>query len=559
MVAVLEHIVPAIKWLRSYKLSDLKADFPAGLIVAIMIVPQAMAYAMLAGLPPVIGLYASTLPIVVYALFGSSRQLAVGPVAMISLLVFAECSKIAKPGTDEYVSVILLLTLMVGGTQLLLGLFRMGFLTNFISHAVIGGFTSAAAIIIGLSQLKHLLGVKLGSQDSAVRLLLEVIHNLPEVNLPTLAIGAACILFLMLVRKLAPRFPAPLFAVVVGTVCMFLLQLNRAGVEIVGNVPRGLPKFSIPQMNARHLQSLFSTSLVIVFVGFMESISIAQYVADKEKYKINPNQELRALGLANVVGALFSGYPVTGGFSRTAVNHQAGALTPAASILTAIVVTFTLLLLTPLFYYLPKSILAGIIIVAVAGLVNVKDALRLFKIKKADGWTLLATFLITLSIGIEKGILVGITVSLLLFVWRSAHPRTAELGYLKDNHVFRDVKVFQEAETYPRTLIMRVDSALYFANMGFVEDRLRKHIAEKPDTKHVIMDLSGVNDIDAVAINKLEEIMSNYRDRGIRFLLAGMKRQVRDVLDRADWYDKHSEDIKYLSLEHALKELGQWR
>lgn len=365
-------VIPALKWLGQYDRSNISKDLSAGLIVAVMLVPQGMAFAMLAGLPPVIGLYASTFPLIVYALFGSSRQLAVGPVAMVSLLVFSGISKLAQPGSEQYISLVLLLSLMVGVIlQVAMGLMRLGFFVNFLSHAVISGFTSAAAIVIWLSQLNHLLGIKLSAGHSVIHLVAEVVQRIGETHQVTFTIGLGSIAVLLLFKPKMPSFPAPLLVVAVSALTVYLLQLHRLGVKIVGHVPQGLPGFSLPPLRLDSTGILLPTALTVLFVGFMESIAIAESIAAKERYKIDSNLELKGLGLANVVSSLFSGYPITGGFSRTAVSYQAGARTPLASIFTALIVILTILFLTPLFYYLPNAVLAAIIMVAVVGLVDV--------------------------------------------------------------------------------------------------------------------------------------------------------------------------------------------
>ena len=397
-------IFPIFDLLRQYNKGNLRGDLSAGLTVAILLVPQGMAYAMLAGLPPVVGLYASTLPLIIYAAFGSSRHLAVGPVAMISLLVFTACSKLAEPGSQHYVTHVLTLTLMVGALQLAAGLLRLGFVANFFSHAVLSGFTSAAAIVICLSQLGHLLGVKLASNRSALPLLWDAIQKSRQANPATLGIGLVSVAGLCLFKKKWPRFPAPILFVVGGTLLVYLVGLEKYGVTTIGNVPGGLPSLTVGAIDLGSIRQLLPVSLAIFFVGYMESISVGQYVADREKYEIDPNRELSGLGLANIVSSFFSGYPVTGGFSRTAVNYQAGARTGLASIITALLVILTLLTLTTLFYYLPNTVLAAIIIVAVGGLVDVRESLRLFKLKSADGWSLLVTFFCTLTLGAERGI-----------------------------------------------------------------------------------------------------------------------------------------------------------
>jgi sulfate permease, SulP family len=548
---VLKNFIPALGWLKNYQKQDLKGDFSAGLIVAIMLIPQGMAYAMLAGLPPVIGLYASTIPLIIYALFGSSRQLAVGPVAMVSLLVFTGVSALADPGTEEFVSLALLLALMVGVIQLAMGLFRLGFLVNFLSHAVISGFTSAAALIIGLSQLKHLMGINI-PRGSVFSTLTEAAINITETNLITLLIGAGSIAILLFFKMKMKKFPAPLVVVVGGTLLVSLLSLQDKGVKIVGEVPMGLPVMSLPAMSFEAIMALLPIALTISFVGFMESIAVAKAIASKEKYKVDSNQELNGLGLANIVGSFFSAYPVTGGFSRSAVNYQAGARTGLATIITAVIIIISLMFFTPLFYYLPKAVLAAIIMVAVFGLIDVKEAIHLFKVKKADGWTLLITFIATLTLGIEQGILVGVAVSLLLFIWRSAYPHMAELGYLEKDNVFKNIKNYPQAKTYDDILIYRLDASLYFANMAFFEEKLRTAINEKDSVKKVLLDFTAVNSIDAVAIHELEELVHQYEDSGIEFYIAGMKRPVHEIVERAGWTKKYGDKISFMSVQQAI-------
>ena len=553
---MLKKLIPAFDWIPNYKKSDLSGDLSAGIIVAIMLIPQGMAYAMLAGLPPVVGLYAATIPLMVYALFGTSRQLAVGPVAMVSLLVFAGVSTIAEPGTDEYISFVLLLMLMIGLIQFLMGVLRLGFLVNFLSHAVISGFTSAAAIIIGLSQLKHLLGVQIES-DHVFLILWESITKLSEMNWIAFAIGVGSILVLIGIKKFIPKVPGPLVVVVLSILVAYFLQLQTFGINIVGEVPKGLPSLSIPTFSIDSMIALLPIALTISFVGFMESIAMAKAIASKEKYKVVPNKELVGLGLANVAGSFFSAYPVTGGFSRSAVNYQSGARTPLASIITAILILLTLLFFTGLFYFLPQAVLAAIIMVAVYSLIDVKEAKYLFKIRSLDGWTWVITFIATLTIGIEQGILIGLAFSLLVFIGRSAYPHVAELGYVQEKNVFRNIARYPDAKVDPEVLIFRVDASLYFANMTFLEDKLCERVGEKPQLKWIILDFSGVNSIDAVAIHSLEEIMESCSQGKIKFLFAGIKGPVMDHLKKAKWDEKYSEQLHYMSVEHSLTAIGK--
>lgn len=542
--------------MKRYDRANLRHDLLAGGVVAVMLVPQGMAYAMLAGVPPVVGLYASTLPLIVYVLFGSSRQLAVGPVAMMSLLVFTGVSTLAAPGSEQYVGLVISLAFLVGAIQLALGLLRLGFLLNFLSHAVISGFTSAAAIIILLSQLGHLLGIPSTSGHSAFHLLLGFAQGVGATHAVTLIIGLISLAILILFKWKAPRFPAPIVVVASSILLVYLFGLDRYGVSVVGHVPKGLPVFSLPALSLDSLKALFPIALTVVFVGVMESVSVAEWIAAKEKYKIDSNREFIGLGLANLTASLISAFPVTGGFSRTAVNYQAGARSGLASIFSAALILVTLILLTPVFYYLPHTVLAAVVMVAVTGLIDIRGAKKLFSIKKTDGWTLYLTFFCTLVLGSELGILSGICFSLLVFIWRSSHPHAAELGYLEKEEVFRNLLRFPEAKTYRGVVIIRIDAPLFFANMGFLETLLRKRLAERPDVQWVILDFSGVNDMDAVAIRTLEELMETYGERQIHFLFAGMKGPVRDMVDRAGWKQRIGERTQYLSVTHALQGIG---
>ena len=548
--------LPVPSWMRTYRRGDLSGDLSAGLTVAVMLIPQGMAYAMLAGLPPVVGLYAATIPLIVYAFVGSSRQLAVGPVAIVSLLTLSGISALAEPGSGQFVALAALLALLSGVIQLGLGLLRAGFIVNFISHAVISGFTSAAAIVIGLSQLKQLLGVSLASGHSVFELVAEAALRIGEANPYTVTIGVVSIALLVAAKKIVPKFPAALVVVVLGTLTTWFFDLPDQGVAIVGAVPGGIPAPSIPLLETRAIPALLVTALTISFVGFMESFAVAKSIATREKYKIDANRELKGLGLANVAAGFFSGYPVTGGFSRSAVNYQAGARTGLASIVTALLILATLFAFTSLFHYLPTAVLAAIIVVAVYGLVDVHGAVHLFKLKRTDGWALLITFAATLAIGIETGILVGIAFSMLVFIWRSAYPHSARLGYLARDDIFRNVERFPEAVTFPGTLILRIDASLYFANMAFLEHSLRSVLVDQPECHDIILDFAGVNDMDAVAVETLEALIGEMESQGVTVRIAAMKGPVRDITARAGWPERFGDRIAYGSIERALEDMG---
>jgi sulfate permease, SulP family len=552
----LEDALPALRWIRGYERRDLQGDLIAGLIVAVMLIPQGMAYAVLAGLPPVMGLYAATIPLLIYALFGSSRQLAVGPVAIVSIITFEGISRLAEPGSTEFIGMAFTLALMVGVIQFLMGLLRTGFIVKFLSHAVISGFTAAAALIIGFSQLSHVMGVSLGRDGTVFHTIARAITNIPNAHLPTVAMGVGSIAALLLLRRYAPRLPGSLIVVAGATLLTFALNLGETGIRIVGDVPSGMPGLSSPAFDLDTLTALLPIALTISFVGFMESIAIARSIAARERTKVSANQELTALGLANIAAGFFSSYPVTGGFSRTAVNYQAGARTGMSSIVTASIITLTLLFFTSLFFYLPYAVLAAIIIVAVVKLIDIREARHLFTVKTIDGLTLLLTFAATLLLGIEMGILVGVIFSLLVFIRRSAYPHTAELGYLPDEDVFRNIRRYPEAETFSNAVILRIDASLYFANVGYLEDRITTAVADRSDLEWIILDFSGVNDIDGVAVETLEGLIRTYQRLDVRFLFAGMKGPVRDVVARAGWQDTFAEEMQPLSVRHALEVAG---
>lgn len=542
--------------MRGYDRKNLSGDLLAGLIVAIMLIPQGMAYAVLAGLPPVMGLYAVTVPLLVYALFGSSRHLAVGPVAIVSIVTFEGLSHLEEPGSAEFIGLAITLALMVGVIQVVMGLFRTGFIVKFLSHSVIAGFTAAAALIIGFSQLTHVLGVRLENNQTIFHTAASAISSLGEANLPTVAMGLGSIAALLFLNRHAPRVPGSIIVVAGATLLTYVFSLQDAGIRIIGEVPGGMPEISSPTVDLETLRSLLPVALTITFVGFMESIAIARSLAAREKTKVNPNQELTALGLANVAAGFFSAYPVTGGFARSAVNYQAGARTGLASIVTSGLIILTLLFFTGLFQHLPYAVLAAIIIVAVVKLIDLSEARHLFTVKTVDGLTLSLTFAATLLLGIERGILVGVVFSLLVFIRRSAYPHTAELGYLPEDGVFRNLKRFPDAVTYPNALILRIDASLYFANIGYLEDRIATSVSDRPGLEWIILDFSGVNDIDGVAIETLEGLVLTYRQLGVRFMFSGMKGPVRDVVARAGWNETFAEEMKPLSVRHALEIAG---
>lgn len=531
--AMFKTYFPILQWLPNYKRSYLAGDIGAGITVGIMLVPQGMAYAMIAGLPPVFGLYAALLPQMVYALMGTSRQLAVGPVAMDSLLVAAGLGALSLSGIEEYIGMAIFLALFMGAIQLVLGLLKMGFLVNFLSKPVISGFTSAAAIIIGLSQLKHLLGISLSGSSSLLQMGRQLYEQLHQTHLPTLALGISAILLIMVLKKLHEKIPAALVVVVLGVGMVYFFNLQKMGVAIIGKVPEGLPSFQVPTVPTEHLAALFPMALTLALIAFMEAISVAKAMEEKHgNHTVDANQELLALGTANMVGSLFQSYPTTGGFSRTAVNDQAGARTGVAPLISALVVGLTLLFLTSFFYHLPQTILAAIIMVAIMGLIDIKYPRQLFAHRKEEFYLLVATFLITLTVGIKEGILLGVLISLILLVYRTSRPHMAVLGRVLGTHYFKNVVRFPEdTETYPDFLIVRFDAQLYFGNKDYFKQLLYENIALKgSELRYVILNAEAINYIDSSAVHTLRQLITELKERRITLVIAGAIGPTRDIL-----------------------------
>lgn len=545
--------LPIVGTMRSYNREKFSGDLSAGITVAIMLVPQGMAYAILAGMPPVYGLYASIVPLLIYAIFGTSRQLAVGPVAMVSLLVVAGVGELATPGSDRFVHLAIMTALGVGLVQFMMGVFRMGFLVNFLSHPVLSGFTSAAALIIGASQIKNLLGLDLPRSKQVFEILLGTIQNASDISIFTALIGFSSILILILLKRWKKTFPSALVVVVIGTLVTALFGLNSNGVAIVGTVPIGLPSFEIPGLSSSDFTSLISIILVISLVSYMESIAVAKAIANKKGYKVDANQELIALGGANLGGAFFQSFPVTGGFSRTAVNEQAGANTTLASMITAVLIGLTVIFLTPLFYYLPNAVLAAIIMVAVAGLFDLKEMKHLWRTDKRDLAMLLVTFISTLVLGIEEGIAVGVVLSLILVVYSTTRPHSAELGRLGDSKNYRNINRYAEANVDDEILIYRYDSSLYFANVEHFEETLTDRMERHGNSLElVILDASAINTIDSTGIHALEEMINNVKEKGVKFFIAGAIGPVRDKLKKSGIQEAMGEENFFFDVDDAV-------
>jgi sulfate permease, SulP family len=561
--------LPILDWGLHYRRDYLVGDITAGIVVGTVLIPQAMAYALLAGLPPQIGLYASILPLVVYAFLGSSRLISVAPVALDSLMVAAAIAPLAAENTPEYLGLALLLALMIGVIDILMGVFRLGFLVNFLSQAVISGFISAAAIVIGFSQVKHLLGLKIPQTESFIQLLTYLGKGISAINWLTLSLGLVSILLLVyfpkwLGKQLKKRgfqeliiMPltksAPLLIVIGSSLLVWFFHLDRvAGVKVVGDIPKGLPSLSFPALDGNTITTLLPAALAISFVGFMEAYSVGKFLASKRRQKVDANQEFIALGAANISAALTGGYPVTGGVSRSGVNFSANANTPLASIITALIVALTVMFLTPLFYFLPQACLAAIIVMAVSSLLDFATLKRLWIYNRADAIAWISAFLAVLITSVEKGILFGAAVSILLHLWRTSKPHIAVVGRVGNSEHFRNV-LRHEVKTCPHVLAVRVDASLYFVNTKYLEDYLLKAVSDRPEVKYLLLVCSAVNSIDGSALETLKSLILDLNNRGIEFYMSEVKGPVMDGLLKIGFVEELGKDHIFLTTDQAMR------
>lgn len=564
----LERHVPMLTWAKEYNKDTLTSDAVAAVIVTIMLIPQSLAYALLAGLPAEMGLYASILPLVAYAIFGTSRALAVGPVAVVSLMTAASIGNLGLSTPAEIALAAGTLAFISGVILAIMGVLRLGFLANFLSHPVIAGFITASGVLIATSQLKHILGIQAGGDN-----LIELIHSLFEhqhaTNPITLAIGLTTVAFLFWVRKglkplllsfgLKPRLAdilakaGPVGAVVVTTMLVFLFDLENKGVKIVGDVPTGLPPLTMPSFSPSMWSQLFISALLISVIGFVESVSVASTLAAKKRQRIIPDQELVGLGASNIASAISGGYPVTGGFARSVVNFDAGAETPAAGAFTAIGIGLAALLLTPLLFFLPKATLAATIIVAVLSLVDFSILTKTWGYSKVDFTAVFATIFLTLGMGVEVGVSAGVILSVGLFLYKTSKPHVAEVGLVPTTQHFRNINR-HEVETHPSVVTLRIDESLYFANASFLQDLVYDRVACDQPIRHVVLMCSAVNEIDMSALESLEAINTRLKDLGIKLHMSEVKGPVMDRLKRSHFLDEMTGKV-FLSQYDAYVEL----
>ncbi|EAR62969.1 SulP family inorganic anion transporter [Neptuniibacter caesariensis] len=563
---------PLLGWLKDYQRETFISDLMAGVIVAILLIPQAMAYALLAGLPAEYGLYASIVPLYLYSLLGSSRSLAVGPVAIASLMVSTAISQVAEQGSADYLNAAINLSFLVGIILLVLRSLRLGSVVNFISHSVLSGFTSAAAIVIAVSQLKHIAGLDTPRASTLDQNIENLLQHSQDTNLTTVLLAGFAFFTLWycknslcchLQRMAMPDWlvqpickAGPMFAVLFGTLIVWQLDLKtQAGVTTVGMIPQGLPGLKGIHLDLELWKQLFTPALLIALIGFLESVSVGTALASKRQERIDPNKELIALGAANIGSALSGTYPVAGGFGRSMVNHSAGAQSTVASLVSATLVAITVAFFTPLFYYLPNTVLAAIIIMAVIPLVDLQAFKTSWTFNKADALTLSTTFLMVLFLGVELGILMGIAISIALLLYRSSQPHIAVVGRVGASEHFRNV-TRHDVVTDTSTLALRVDESLYFANTRFVEEFILKHCADNPEIKHVVLICTAVNFIDASALETLEQLVKNLRDDEVVLHLSEVKGPVMDQLNSTRFVEQMGQGKIYFTTDQAMRELA---
>ncbi|XP_039067379.1 sulfate transporter 4.1, chloroplastic-like [Hibiscus syriacus] len=571
----IEMFLPCCRWIRTYRWREyFQVDLMAGTTVGIMLVPQAMSYAKLAGLDPIYGLYSGFVPIFIYAIFGSSRQLAIGPVALVSLLVSNVLSKIADSSDALYTELAILLALMVGILECIMGLLRLGWLIRFISHSVISGFTTVSAVVIALSQAKYFLGYEIDRSSEIVPIIKSIIAGADQFSWPPFVMGSVILALIQTMKFLGKsrkhlkflRAMGPLTAVVLGTT--FVKIYHPPSITLVGDIPQGIPGFSIPK-SFQYAESLIPTALLITGVAILESVGIAKALAAKNGYELDSNQELFGLGVANIFGSFFSAYPTTGSFSRSAVNHESGAKTGLSGIIAGIIMCCALLFLTPLFEYIPQCALAAIVISAVISLVDYEEAIFLWRVDKKDFllWTITATT--TLFLGIEIGVLVGVGVSLAFVIHESANPHIAVLGRLPGTTVYRNIEQYPEAYTYNGIVIVRIDAPIYFANISYIKDRLREYevVIDKsarrgPEVEriyYVILEMAPVTYIDSSAVQALKDLHQEYKSRDIQIAISNPNREVLLTLSKSgvveligkEWYFVRVHDAVQVCLQHV--------
>jgi sulfate permease, SulP family len=545
---------PLLQALKNYDRSSLWQDVLAGLTVCVLLVPQGMAYALLAGVPPIYGLYASIVPVIVYALTGSSRHLAVGPVALLSLLLLSGLSSLAEPGSPEFINLALVTALIAGVIQFALGLARLGVLINFLSNPVFTGFIAAAVVIILASQLVSIFGLPEAARQDFISVMDHFFSSLDKTHIFTFLMGAGSIVIYWGLKLIYPRLPGALIIVALSTLFASFFRLDLQGVAIVGTIPKGLPGLVIPAITWKVFIQLLPLAMTVSLISFVESLAIAKQIVSKSRdYRLNPNQELLALGLSKVAGAFFQAIPTDGSFSRSALNYETGGKTTLSGLFTAVCVALVLLFLTPLFYYLPKAALSAIIVVAVSAILDFKEIRRLYRYHKIDFVTMLTTFLLTIFLGVQQGVLSGVILSVAFIIYRSSQPHIAILGQIPGTPDYRNILRFPQVHQWPEILIFRFDAQLYFANASYFQEKLMQSVEAKgPQLKHVILDASSITDIDFTGMQIIIDIVRDLQKRNITFTLAGCIGPVRDFILKTSLKDVIVTGESFLNVHNAV-------
>ena len=550
----LKSFFPILENLSTHTATDWRKDLVAGITVAVMLVPQGMAYAMLAGMPPIYGLYAGLIPLFMYAIMGTSRQMSIGPVAVSALLVLAGVSQLAEPLSSQYISLVIMVGLLVGVTQVLLGLLRLGFLVNFISHPVIIGFTSAAAVIIAISQFKDFFGFHIPRFSHSYETAQYAFKHIADANWVSVAVCLGGIIIMLILKKISRAIPGALIVVILSTIMVYVLGEDMLGIDIVKEVPKGLPAFEMPLIDWETITTLLPVVFTVTIIGIVESISIAKVIQAKHgNYKIHPNQELIALGISKIGGSFFQAIPSSGSFTRSAVNNEAGAQSGIASIFTALIIVLTLLFFTPLFYFLPKAILASIILLSVKSLFEWEEAMHLWHTHQQDFYMMLTTFVVTLSFGIEEGVMAGVVLSILMFLYRSSKPHLVVLGKLPGSINYRNVDRFDSINQPENMLIVRFDDQLYFGNASHFQDSIQEFVSRKgEELKLFILDASSIHGIDSTGIHALEEVFKYMKNRNIQFYISGIMGPVRDKVVQCGLVELMGGETHFLNIHQAV-------
>lgn len=546
--------IPFLSTFRNYTLSTFKYDAIAGITVGVVLIPQAIAYALLMGVPPIYGLYACLVPLVIYAFFGTSNQLSIGPVAVTAILVMSGVRQLATPFTEDFVSLVLFCGFLVGVLQLLMSVLRMGFLVNLISQPVITGFISAAAIIIIISQLGAALGLTIPKDGASYDQVWYVLTHVTDIHWITFGMCVFAIASMLLLKRWKKSFPGALLVLVITTIFTYSFGLDQQGLQVIGAVPSGLPGVMIPEMSYDTMTTLLPAVFTVTFIGYVGSIGIAKSIEMKRRdHLVRPNQELFALGISKVIGAFFMAVPSSGSYSRSAINDEAGGKTTVSSIIAAVMVLISLLFLTSLFYYIPKAVLASIILISVFGLINIKEARYLLTLRRRDFIVLMITFVGTLVFGVENGIFIGVILSFIFLQYYSSRPHVAELVNIPDTVYYRNIERFPDAQQSDKYLIIRFDDQLYFGNASYFKDSILSHIQERsPKPEFLILDTTNVHDIDSTGLHILEDICLYLEELEIQLLVSGTIGPVRDFLKRSGFTDKLGMDHYFMTITDAV-------